>query len=81
MPKSVHSERHKLLAEALSAQRRAVGMTQAQLAKALGRHQPFIANIESGERRVDLVELMDIAELIELDVESLIGELRAIPRG
>lgn len=51
-------------------------MTQAQVAEAMGRHQPFVANIESGERRVDLVELLDIADIIELDVEALIKELR-----
>lgn len=80
MPKSVHSDRHKYLAEALASQRRTIGMTQAQLAKALGRHQPFVANIESGERRVDLVELLDIAELIDLDVEQLLQKLRSIPK-
>lgn len=76
MPKSVHSPRHQMIASALTAQRRAKGMTQAQVAEAMGRHQPFVANIESGERRVDLVELLDIADIIELDVEALIKELR-----
>lgn len=65
-----------MIASALTAQRRAKGMTQAQVAEAMGRHQPFVANIESGERRVDLVELLDIADIIELDVEALIKELR-----
>lgn len=79
MPKSVHSTRHKLLADALAAQRRAVGMTQAQLAKALGRHQPFIANIESGDRRVDLVELLAISEIIGLDIAALVADLKKAP--
>ena len=52
-------ERHMMLAAALAEARRAKGLTQAQVAAALGRRQPFIANIESGERRVDLVELLD----------------------
>jgi transcriptional regulator with XRE-family HTH domain len=76
MPKSVHSKRHHIIATALADQRRGKGLTQAQVAKALGRHQPFIANIESGERRVDLVELLDIASIIDLDVEGLIHSLR-----
>ena len=80
MVKSVHSERHKLIATALADQRRAKGISQAELAKAFGRHQPFIANIESGERRVDLVELVTIADVIELDIHALIERLRAVPR-
>nr|WIE94327.1 hypothetical protein P9270_004785 [Mesorhizobium sp. WSM4875] len=42
----------------------------------MGRHQPFIANIESGERRIDLVELLDIGAIIDLDVEALVRRLR-----
>jgi len=77
MPKSVHSERHMMVAAALAEARRAKGMTQAQVAAALGRRQPFIANIESGERRVDLVELLDLSSIIDLDVEALIGQLKS----
>lgn len=76
MAKSVHSERQKLIATALADQRRAKGLSQAEVAKAFGRHQPFIANIESGERRVDLVELLMIADVIGLDVHALIERLR-----
>lgn len=76
MPKSVHSTRHKMVAAALASQRRAKGLSQAEVAKVLGRHQPFIANIESGERRVDLVELMDIAKIIDLDVIALVRDLQ-----
>ncbi|TPK49596.1 helix-turn-helix transcriptional regulator [Mesorhizobium sp. B2-5-4] len=79
MPKSVHSERHRMIAAALATQRRAKGLSQAEVAKGLGRHQPFVANIESGERRVDLVELMDIAKIIDLDVVALVRDLQGIP--
>lgn len=61
---------------AIAEQRRAKGLSQAQVAKALGRHQPFIANIESGERRVDLLELLALADIIELDVHALIVRLQ-----
>ena len=61
---------------ALATQRRAKGLSQAEVAKVLGRHQPFIANIESGERRVDLVEIMDISNIIDLDVFALVRDLQ-----
>jgi transcriptional regulator with XRE-family HTH domain len=79
MPKAIHSARHKRLTELLIAQRREAGMTQAQVAKALGRHQPFIANIEKGERRLDIVELIDLADVLGLDLHAVIEQLKRIP--
>jgi transcriptional regulator with XRE-family HTH domain len=75
MPKSLHSESQQIIAKALADQRRSKGLSQAQVARALGRHQPFIANIESGERRVDLVELLELADVIGLDLGLLISAL------
>ncbi|MGO7969586.1 helix-turn-helix domain-containing protein [Rhizobium ruizarguesonis] len=76
MAKTLHSKRQEVLVAAIAQQRRAKGLSQAQVAKALGRHQPFIANIESGERRVDLLELLALADIIELDVHALIDRLQ-----
>ncbi|MBY3484500.1 helix-turn-helix domain-containing protein [Rhizobium laguerreae] len=76
MAKSLHSKRQQVLVAAIAEQRRAKGLSQAQVAKALGRHQPFIANIESGERRVDLLELLALADIIELNVHALIDRLQ-----
>ncbi len=53
-------------------------MTQSEVATALGHPQSYIAKIEGGERRLDLVELMDLADVIELEVESLIRRLRDV---
>ena len=78
MPKSLHSQRHLAVAAAVANARRAAGMTQAQVAKAMGRHQPFVANIESGERRVDVIELLDIASVVRLDVSTLIVQLASM---
>ena len=81
MSKSLYSERHKRLAAAIAEQRRYKGMTQADVAEAMSstRYQSFVAKIESGERRVDLVELLRLADIIGLDVEALIRQLREIP--
>lgn len=67
-----------MIATALADARRAKGLTQVQAATALGRRQPFIANIESGERRVDLVELIDLAAVVGLDVENLVRKLKKV---
>ena len=76
MQKTIHSERHRRLAELLIEKRKAAGMTQAEVARALGRHQPFIANIENGERRVDLVDLLAIGDIVGFDVHALVEELK-----
>ena len=54
-------------------------MTQAEVAKALGRHQPFVANIESGDRRVDLIELIDLALIVDFELDEIVKELRSMP--
>ncbi|KKC32651.1 helix-turn-helix domain-containing protein [Devosia psychrophila] len=77
MRKSIRSKRHEMVAQAIGEQRIRAGFTQYEVARRLDRHQPFMANIESGDRRIDVVELLDIAEIIDLDVPALIGRLRA----
>lgn len=45
----------------LIAAREETGMTQRQASELLGRSQSFVAKSESGERRVDIVELAAFA--------------------
>jgi len=49
----------KLLVQA----RKDSGLTQVQVARKLGKPQSFISKCESGERRVDFVELQHLAEI------------------
>ena len=80
MPPSLRSARHKRLAELLAQYREAAGLKQSDLAAKLGRHQPFVSNIEAGERKLDLVELLDLAEALGFDPRELIGALLEVPR-
>ncbi|MBE7731457.1 helix-turn-helix domain-containing protein [Devosia faecipullorum] len=78
MPDTIRSPRQQRLVERVTEARKQAGLTQLTVARRLGRHQPFVANIETGQRRVDLVELIELAEIIGLDLHSLIEELVAI---
>lgn len=46
--------------------------TQQELADKIGQPQSFIAKYEGGERRLDIIELMEIAEHIKLDSKTIL---------
>ena len=71
MRKSVHTRAYTVLRERLVAARHAAGLTQQQLAKQLGRPQSFVAKYEGGERRVDLVEFLEIADVLKVDARRI----------
>ena len=52
------------------------GYLHAQLANVLGRPQSFISKYERGERRLDFVEVLEIAAALRADACDLIGELQ-----
>jgi len=49
-------------------------MTQAQVARAFGRPQSFVSKCESGERRVDVLELGEFAELYGRPLSFFVAE-------
>lgn len=63
MDKSIHSKEYKVVLTRLKKARLDAGLTQAEVAKKLGHHQSYVSKIESGERRVDVVELNKFAKL------------------
>jgi len=71
--KTIRSSGHEALCDALIAERKAAGLTQAQLANRLHRHQSFVARVESGERRIDVVELIVLARAIGVDPVELLS--------
>lgn len=77
MPKTLRSPRQVRLINLLVEQRKRAGLSQADLADKLGRYQSVVSSLESGGRRVDVIELLDIAEIIGLDVHGVIDDLLA----
>ncbi|WP_082613482.1 helix-turn-helix domain-containing protein [Bosea sp. Root483D1] len=78
MAATFRSARHQRLAELLAEYRQRAGLHQADVARQLGRHQPFIANIESGQRRVDVTEFLQLAKAIGFDPHTALAALIAI---
>lgn len=73
--KSIYSLEYQSLLSKLVAARKVSGLTQQELADKLGRHQSFISKIETGERRMDVVEFLHISRAIGLDPCSIIIQL------
>jgi len=53
------------------------GLTQEELASKVGRPQSFIAKIESGERRIDVVELIVLARFLGADLAAILSKVQS----
>jgi transcriptional regulator with XRE-family HTH domain len=76
--KTLGSRRHKALIGLLIERREALGMTQTQLADRLGEYQSFVARLESGQRRVDVVEFLELAEALGFDAGKVLGAVKKV---
>jgi transcriptional regulator with XRE-family HTH domain len=73
MSKSIYTEKYKAFLERLSHARKEKGLTQVEVANLLGKHQSYVAKCESGERRVDVIELVEFAHLYGKNVDYFVG--------
>ncbi len=75
--KTLNSRRHKSLVDLLVKRREVIGMTQAELAARLGQYQSFVARLESGQRRIDVVEFLELSEILDFDAVQAIKTIKA----
>jgi HTH-type transcriptional regulator/antitoxin HipB len=80
MSRTIRSPRHEVLRAFLVERRRAAGLTQAQVASTLARPQSYVATVEQGDRRVDVVTLLDFAEAIGFDPRDIIASMERAPK-
>jgi HTH-type transcriptional regulator/antitoxin HipB len=67
MSQTLRSPRHEALRALIVEKRKKAGLTQVEVTKRLKRYQSFIATVESGQRRIDVVEFLDLADAIGFD--------------
>ena len=72
MQKSVYTRKYRRLIESLREARLAANLTQSDAGKALKRHQSFVSKIESGERRIDVIELVELCSLYKTSVVEIL---------
>ena len=73
---SIYSYEYRLIIKMLKVRRIELKITQAQLAQVLGKPQSFVSKIESGERRLDIIEFVHIARQLSLDLNAVLEKIR-----
>jgi transcriptional regulator with XRE-family HTH domain len=76
LAKTLRSKRYKALIGSLVARREAAGMTRSDLAGRLGKSQSSVARLESGQRRITIVEFMMLAKILRFDPYKVISDLK-----
>ncbi len=67
----VPQKEYRAVGTVLVTARERAGLTQAQLAKRLAKPQSFVSSYERGQRRIDLLELVRIAHVLDADPRKL----------
>ncbi len=75
MQKSIHSGEYQTVMRKLIELRKKAGLTQRQLADRLEREQSFVWRIETGERRLDVVEFYWVCKALGANADSVYSEL------
>jgi transcriptional regulator with XRE-family HTH domain len=76
MAKSLHTPEYERFRAFLVAARERAGLTQVEVSARLGRPQSFVAKYEGGERRLDVVELLQVCSALGVDPHQLVDAMR-----
>ena len=72
MKKAIYSKEQKILVEKLRKAREDAGLDQTQAAQKLGTTQSYISKLESGQRRIDVIQLKELAKIYKKKIKDLI---------
>ncbi len=75
MTRSVHTREYDQTRKWLTTARKNARLSQQDVADRLGRPQSFVAKYELGERRLDLVEFLEVVTALNADPRKLIDAL------
>ena len=75
MTRSAFTRKYARFRRLLADARRAKGLTQVELAKKLGRPQSFVSKFECGERRLDVIEFLEVARALKVDPLPIIADV------
>ena len=74
--KSIHHPLHRRLRQELTSARMDMGLTQRELAEKMNVTHSLIGKIETGDRRLDVLELIEYSKVLNLDIDSILELLQ-----
>jgi transcriptional regulator with XRE-family HTH domain len=77
MTRSVFLHAYKKMLQCLIDARKASEVTQVELAERLGSHQSYVSKFESGDRRIDVVEFLQICRALNADPLAIVATIAA----
>lgn len=77
MDKKLYRKRYEKFVDVLKVERTCCRITQEELAKKLGVTQTYISKIERGDRRIDVIELMEYCKATGISLSILIQKIES----
>lgn len=74
MDKTIFTREHKLLTKLLRQARIDAGLDQIQVAKLLKKTQSYVSKIESGQRRIDIIQLKEFARIYKKNINYFLDK-------
>lgn len=74
--KTIHSEAQKVFCEMLRGERKRAKLTQTALSERLKRPQSFVAKVERGERRLDVIEFVRYSLALGFNASAFVKRLQ-----
>lgn len=72
MPRAIYNDEHKEIIERLKQARLEADLGQIEVAEKLGRTQSYVSKIESGQRRLDVLQLKEFAKLYKKSLDFFV---------
>jgi len=76
MAKSLHTPEYEYFRSLLVVAREKSGLTQAEVSTRLRRPQSFVAKYEGGERRLDVVEFIQVCVALDVDPHVILTDVQ-----
>lgn len=74
----LRTRRYEALRKILKQSRNKLGLSQAEVASRIGRPQTYISDIETGVRRIDIIEFLRLAEVLGIDPAKTIASIHRV---
>lgn len=78
MSKTIYRAEYRQVVDGLRQAREALGVTQVELALRLGRNQQWVSLMESGSRRLDVIEFAEVCLALEADPLAMLAPVTRV---